>query len=97
MENTITTTLQVYRDGQLDKAFYRQQRIAAAKQAVKMAAWRVLRAIAQVFVNVGHNVATMVKIKAYDALHGTHYYDQLMAKWERERDEAFAKKIGLRA
>lgn len=97
MENTITTTLQVYRDGQLDRAFVRQQRTRAINQAIKNVLWAIFNGFRQALANARHNIATMTKIKLYDAMHGTHYYDQLMAKWERERDEAFAKKIGLRA
>lgn len=97
MKNIQETTFTVYRDGQLDKVFYRQKRVATIKQAMKQAVWHVLRGIGRALTNMVRNIALIVRVKLYDAQNGTNYYDQMVQQYERHRDQQFARKVGLHA
>jgi hypothetical protein len=44
---------------------------------------------------VKKHLKTLLRVKMYDARHGTHFYEALQRKQADERDFAFATSIGL--
>jgi hypothetical protein len=92
----------VYRDGQLDKDYLKQlqrqnrvKRIKRAGYAVKKAAQSYARALRRAIRRAVDDVLTEIEAEQYDKKYGTNFREQLKTKRQRERDAAFAMRLGL--
>lgn len=98
------TEFVVYRDGEVDHDYYREQakreraaQLAAigkgALSALSTATAVIGREIGKSLVEVGKNVDMLM----YDAQHGTNYHTEYHRKKREDRNRAFAEHIGLTA
>jgi hypothetical protein len=93
--NTTNKILLITRDGELDTDYIKAKQASIRKTQARQAVRRILSHVGAVLADMGHDIATDVKIDYYDTCKGTNLRETIKRQEDEERLKLLKQSAGI--